>query len=177
MQSNFCLQITPVKSGFCGIVFHLLCRHNQEWPPKKDRYEYLVFIYSHFSSAVLCQLLDQMMSITYSLFTLMNYQLIFINIQLIYNSDKKQKAAFGANAFANIYWLLFIDALWTSPLIWFIYLRMFNHSGERKDWYKMSESQGFAHRCLWSLAGHAIVMWYIAAVGHVANEILFLYAG
>lgn len=56
---------------------------------KKSKYEYLVFISSHFSSVALCELPDQAMSITYSLFKLMNYQLIFINIQLIYNSNNK----------------------------------------------------------------------------------------
>lgn len=161
-------------------MFHLLWaihanRHNQEGPPKKGKYEYLVLISSHFSIAALCQLPDQTMGITYSLFTFMNYQLIFINVQLIYNSDNKQRTTFGANAPANIYWRLFINIFWTSPWIWFIYLHIFTHSCERKDGYQTSESQDFAHKCLWSLVGHAIAIQYIAAVGHITNEILLLF--
>lgn len=64
---------------------------------------YLVFMSSHLSSAVLKQLPGQMMKITYSLFKLMSYQPMFINVQLICSSEQQTEGHFGANAPANIY--------------------------------------------------------------------------
>lgn len=42
---------------------------------------------------------------------------------------------------------------------------------------KPVNQKGFVHKCLCSLVGHAITMWYIAVVGHIANEILLLFPG
>lgn len=75
-------------------------RCSQEGPSKKGEYEYLAFT-SHFSCEALCWLPDQMVNITYSLFTLVHYYLIFVEVQLIYNSSNKQTGTFGANTHAK----------------------------------------------------------------------------
>lgn len=150
-------------------MFHLWATHvkrrSHEGPSKKGEYEYLAFA-SHFSCEALCWLPDQMVNIAYSLFTLVRYYLIFVEVQLIYNSSNKQTGILVQTLMQNICWRLFINALWTSPCIWFIYLHFFSLSGERKNRYQASESQGFAHKCLFSSVVHAIKMWYIAEIGH-----------
>lgn len=150
MQSNFCLQITLSEVrlwwGFLCVTFngpHMPSDTTRKGLPRKVKVN-IWFLFLLISAVQHCyQLPDQMMSITYSLFAFLNYQLIFRNIQLIYNSNNKQKATFCVNAPAKICWLFNINILWMSLWILFTYFQplLWKEEWILNQWIKMFYAQ------------------------------------
>lgn len=130
-------------------------RYNQEGPPKKGKGEYLVFVSSHFSSSAL--LSASWSDDEHHLQSICILELsatIFRNIQLIYNSNNKQKATFCVNAPAKICWLFNINILWMSLWILFTYFQplLWKEEWILNQWIKMFYAQislvlHGTHRC------------------------------
>lgn len=49
--------------------------------------------------------------------------------------------------------------MWFAPWSW------------KEGWIRTGESKGFAYKCLWSLLGHAILIWYVAVAAHIKRDI------